>query len=243
MLKIENLHINIEGKEIVKGINLEIGVGEIHALMGPNGSGKSTLAQALMGHPTYKITKGKVTLFGKNLLKMDSTQRSLAGLFLSFQYPSEVSGVNIANFLRLVYNKRAKKTLYPAVFRKLLKEKMEILDMKEEFMDRYLNEGFSGGEKKRMEILQMLVIEPKVAILDETDSGLDIDALKIVSNGVTLLNKTAKTGVLLITHYTRLLNHIKPDKVHVMRNGKIVKSGGHELANELEKKGYTAFEE
>src|SRR3989338_7679226 len=176
MLKIEDLHINIEGKEIVKGINLEIASGEIHALMGPNGSGKSTLAQALMGHPTYEITKGKVTFNGKNLLKMNPSERSLAGLFLSFQYPSEVLGVNIANFLRLVYNKRVKKTLYPAAFRKLLKEKMEILDMKEEFMDRYLN-------------------------------------------------------------------HIKPDKVHVMRNGKIVKSGGHELANELEKKGYTAFEE
>ena len=243
MLKIEDLHINIEGKEIVKGINLEIASGEIHALMGPNGSGKSTLAQALMGHPTYEITKGKVTFNGKNLLKMNPSERSLAGLFLSFQYPSEVLGVNIANFLRLVYNKRVKKTLYPAAFRKLLREKMEILDMKEEFMDRYLNEGFSGGEKKRMEILQMLILKPKIAILDETDSGLDIDALKIVSKGVTLLNKTAKTGVLLITHYTRLLNHIKPDKVHVMRNGKIVKSGGHELANELEKKGYTAFEE
>ena len=243
MLKIENLHINIEDKEIVKGISLEIGSGKIHALMGPNGSGKSTLAQALMGHPTYEITKGKVTFNGKNLLKMNPSERSLAGLFLSFQYPSEVLGVNIANFLRLVYNKRVKKTLYPAAFRKLLKEKMEILDMKEEFMDRYLNEGFSGGEKKRMEILQMLILKPKIAILDETDSGLDIDALKIVSKGVTLLNKTAKTGVLLITHYTRLLNHIKPDKVHVMRNGKIVKSGGHELANELEKKGYTAFEE
>src|SRR3989338_7506772 len=171
MLKIEDLHINIEGKEIVKGINLEIASGEIHALMGPNGSGKSTLAQALMGHPTYEITKGK------------------------------------ANFLRLVYNKRVKKTLYPAAFRKLLKEKMEILDMKEEFMDRYLNEGFSGGEKKRMEILQMLILKPKIAILDETDSGLDIDALKIVSRGIITLNKTAKTGILLITHYTRILNH------------------------------------
>jgi len=243
MLKIENLHVNIDSKEIVKGIDLEIGKGEIHALMGPNGSGKSTLAQALTGHPMYEITKGKVTLNGRNLLKMNSTERSLAGLFLSFQYPSEVSGVNIANFLRLVYNKRYKKILYPAAFRKLLKEKMEILDMKEEFMDRYLNEGFSGGEKKRMEILQMLVLEPKIAILDETDSGLDIDALKIVSKGVTLLNKTAKTAVLLITHYTRVLNHIKADKVHVMRNGKIVKSGGFELANELEKKGYTTFEE
>ncbi len=243
MLEIKNLHVKIDDNEILKGVNLDLAENKVHVLMGPNGSGKSTLAQALMGHPSYVVTEGSVKLDGKDLLELEPNERSLAGLFLSFQYPSEVPGVTISNFLRMVYNKRKKENLTPVKFRKLLKEKMEVLGIDETFMTRYLNEGFSGGEKKRMEILQMLVLEPKFAILDETDSGLDIDALKVVSQGVNVLKKETGMGVLVITHYTRILNYIKPDFVHVMVDGAIVKSGGHELAQELESQGYAPFGE
>ena len=243
MLEIKNLHVKIDDNEILKGVNLSLAENKVHVLMGPNGSGKSTLAQSLMGHPGYEVTKGSVKLNGKDLLKLEPDERSLAGLFLSFQYPSEVPGVTISNFLRMVYNKRKNESLSPVKFRKLLAEKMKVLNMDESFMTRYLNEGFSGGEKKRMEILQMLVLAPKFAILDETDSGLDIDALKGVSYGVNVLKEETGMGVLVITHYTRVLNYIKPDFVHVMKDGMIVKSGGKELADELESQGYEPFGE
>lgn len=244
MLKIKDLHVEIEDKEILKGLNLEVPAGEVHVLMGPNGSGKSTLAQTLMGHPAYTVTSGSVDFEGKDLLEMEPSERSLAGLFLSFQYPSEIPGVSIANFLRMVYNKRHsdQPALPPVKFRDLLKEKMAILNMDESFMTRYLNEGFSGGEKKRMEMLQMLVLEPSLAVLDETDSGLDIDALKVVSDAVNYLKREKNMGVLVITHYTRILNHISPDFVHVIKDGKIVKSGDKALADELEAQGYSPFE-
>ena len=243
MLEIKNLHVKIDDKEILKGVDLSLENNKVHILMGPNGSGKSTLAQALMGHPSYEVTKGSAKLNDEDLLELEPDERSLAGLFLSFQYPSEVAGVTISNFLRMVYNKRHEENLTPVRFRKLLKEKMEILNMDESFMNRYLNEGFSGGEKKRMEILQMLILEPKFAILDETDSGLDIDALKVVSQGVNTLKEETGMGVLVITHYTRILDYVKPDFVHVMKDGVIVKSGGQELAEELESEGYAPFGE
>jgi Fe-S cluster assembly ATP-binding protein len=242
MLKIKNLFVKAEDTEILKGVDLELEKNRIYVLMGPNGSGKSTLAQVLMGHPKYEITDGSIEFNGKDLFKLDPNERSLEGLFLSFQYPSEIPGVTISNFLRTAYNKRAKEKLSPVKFRKLLAEKMKILNIDEEFGSRYLNEGFSGGEKKKMEILQMLVLEPKFAILDETDSGLDIDALKEVASGVKRLKEKTKMGVLVITHYTRILNHITPDSVYVMKKGKIVKSGGKELAKELESQGYAPFE-
>ena len=245
MLEIKNLKVQVDTKEILKGLTLQINKGEIHALMGPNGSGKSTLAQTLMGHPKYAVTSGKVMFEGKNLLALDVSDRANRGIFLAFQYPSEISGVTIANFLRLAYNKKMHATggreLSPALFRKLLKDKMAELKMDELFAERYLNEGFSGGEKKRMEVLQMAVLEPKLAILDETDSGLDIDALKIVSDGISALQKKNTMAVLIITHYTRILKHIKPDFVHVMRDGKIILSGDKKLAEKLEKKGYTGL--
>ena len=242
MLRIKNLHIKVEEKEIINGLDLKIGENEVHALMGPNGSGKSTLAQTLMGHPKYEIISGEIIFNGKNILELDTTERASQGIFLAFQYPSEIPGVSIANFLRLTFNNKMKreggKELSPAAFRKLLKEKMDILHMNESFMNRYLNEGFSGGEKKRMEILQLLILEPKLAILDETDSGLDIDALKIVAEGVNHLRQNAKLSVLVITHYARVLNYLKPDFVHVVKDGRIVREGGYELAEELEKIGY-----
>lgn len=241
MLKVNNLHINIGDKEIVKNLSLELTSGKVYALMGQNGSGKSTLAQTLMGHPAYTITSGTATLGGKNLLEMEPNSRALLGLFLSFQYPSEVTGVNIASYLRLIYNKKHNQKLSPVAFRKLLKEKMNILEIKEDIMNRYLNEGFSGGEKKRMEMLQMLVLEPSVAILDETDSGLDIDALKIVANAVKYLKEKVGTTFLIITHYTRILNYIEPDTVFIMRDGQIVKTGDKSLAHELEAKGYASY--
>jgi len=241
MLEIKNLHVDVEGKEILKGLNLEIKKGEIHALMGPNGSGKSTLAFSLMGHPKYEIKKGKVTLEGKNLLEMKVNERANSGLFLSFQYPSEISGVSLANFLRTAYNQvknNGKKDKIGVMeFMNLLYEKMDLLQMDREFAKRHLNVGFSGGEKKRTEILQMAVLEPKFAILDETDSGLDIDALKVVAEGVKKL-VGPNLGVLIITHYQRILHHIKPDRVHILVDGKIVKSGGYELAKEIEETGY-----
>lgn len=242
-LVINNLHVNVEETEILKGVNLTIKTNEVHAVMGPNGTGKSTLAYALMGHPKYKVTKGDATLDGKDLLELDPNERSKLGLFLAFQYPIAIPGVSVANFLRTAINAHRKaqdpedKGISIPDFRKKLKEKMALLDMDESFAGRYLNDGFSGGEKKRVEILQMATLEPKFSILDETDSGLDIDALKIVAHGInTISNKDQ--GILVITHYQRILNYITPDFVHVMLNGRIVESGGPELALHLEEEGY-----
>jgi Fe-S cluster assembly ATP-binding protein len=239
VLKIENLHVAIEGKEIVKGFDLEIHGGEIHAIMGPNGTGKSTLASALMGHPKYEITEGKVTFLGQDLLEMEVDERARAGMFLAMQYPSEIAGVTNSDFLRAAINaRRGEGNEIPLMkFIKKLDEKMALLDMGEEFATRYLNEGFSGGEKKRNEILQLMMLEPKLAILDEIDSGLDIDALKVVAKGVNAM-RSPEFSCLIITHYQRLLNYITPDKVHVMMQGRIVKSGGPELAERLEAEGY-----
>ncbi len=242
-LVINNLRVNVEETEILKGVNLTIKSGEVHAVMGPNGTGKSTLAYALMGHPKYIITEGEATLDGKDLLDLDPSERSKLGLFLAFQYPVAVPGVSVANFLRTAINAHRKgqnpedKGISIPDFRKKLKEKMALLDMDESFAGRYLNDGFSGGEKKRVEILQMATLEPKFAILDETDSGLDIDALKIVAHGISAIKKEDQ-GVLVITHYQRILNYITPDFVHVMLNGRIVESGGPELALRLEEEGY-----
>lgn len=242
MLEIKNLHIKTADKEIVKGLELKIGENQIHAIMGPNGSGKSTLASTLMGHPGYEVTSGEVLFIDENLLDLEADERAAKGLFLSFQYPSEVEGVNISSYLRLIYNKSHGTKVSPVKFREILKEKMDILDIKEDFINRYLNDGFSGGEKKRMEMLQMLVLEPKLAILDETDSGLDVDALKVVSKAVNYLVEQNKMSVIVITHYTRILNYIKPQFVHVLKDGKIIKEGGEELAHEIESQGYKAYE-
>ncbi len=242
-LVINNLHVNVEETEILKGVNLTIKTGEVHAVMGPNGTGKSTLAYALMGHPKYKITEGDATLDGKDLLNLDPNERAKLGLFLAFQYPVAVPGVSVANFLRTAINAQRKaqdpedKGISIPDFRKKLKEKMALLDMDESFAGRYLNDGFSGGEKKRVEILQMATLEPKFSILDETDSGLDIDALKIVAHGINTISNNDQ-GILVITHYQRILNYITPDFVHVMLNGRIVESGGPELALRLEEEGY-----
>ncbi|MCY0887529.1 MAG: Fe-S cluster assembly ATPase SufC [Alicyclobacillaceae bacterium] len=238
-LEIQGLHVAIDGKEIVKGLDLTICGGEIHAIMGPNGTGKSTLASALMGHPRYEVVRGQVLLNGENVLDMSVDERARAGLFLAMQYPAEVSGVSNANFMRQALNaKLGEGHEMPVLkFHRQLQDRMKKLNVDESFADRYLNEGFSGGEKKRNEILQMSMLEPKVAILDEIDSGLDIDALKIVAEGVNTL-RSPETGFLIITHYQRLLNYIVPDHVHVMMQGRIVKSGGRELAEYLEAHGY-----
>jgi Fe-S cluster assembly ATP-binding protein len=242
-LIIHNLHVGINGQEILKGVNLTVKQGEVHALMGPNGTGKSTLAYALMGHPSYEIIDGEAILNGMDLLELDPDERSRLGLFLAFQYPVAIPGVSVANFLRTAINARRKaednddKGIPIPQFRRLLKEKMDLLQMDHSFAGRYLNEGFSGGEKKRAEILQMATLQPEIAILDETDSGLDIDALRIVSDGVNAL-KSDNLGVLVITHYQRILNYIKPEFVHIMLGGRIVESGGPELALHLEEHGY-----
>ncbi|WP_100400133.1 Fe-S cluster assembly ATPase SufC [Bacillus sp. FJAT-44742] len=243
-LKIENLHVAIEGKEIIKDFNLEINGGEIHAIMGPNGTGKSTLASAIMGHPKYEITSGKVFLDGEDVLDMEVDERARAGLFLAMQYPSEIAGVTNADFMRSAINagREEGKEISLMKFIRKMDEKMDVLDMDQAFSQRYLNEGFSGGEKKRNEILQLLMLEPKIAILDEIDSGLDIDALKVVSNGVNDM-RGPEFGCLIITHYQRLLNYITPDKVHVMMQGRIVKTGGAELAERLEAEGYDWIKE
>lgn len=238
MLKINDLNVKVEDTQILKGVSLEISEGQTVVLMGQNGSGKSTLAQVLMGHPLYEVTKGSVEFGGNDVLDMETDERAKAGMFLSFQYPSEIPGVTISNYLRLIYNKKNNTKLSPVKFRKLAEEKMELLNMKPEFLSRYLNEGFSGGEKKRMEMLQMLILEPKLAILDETDSGLDIDALKSVAKAVNYLQKETNMGILLITHYTRILQYIEPDTVYIMSEGKIAKEGGKDLAHALEEKGY-----
>ncbi len=243
VLEIRNLHVSIEQKEILKGVSLAVTQGEVHAIMGPNGTGKSTLAYTLMGHPNYTVTEGEVTFKNQNLLDLATDERSRLGLFLAFQYPVSIPGVTVANFLRTALNAKRKvqnpedKGIAIPEFRKLLTAKMEMLKMDTSFAGRYLNEGFSGGEKKRAEVLQMAILQPEIAILDETDSGLDIDALRVVSEGVNLL-KEQNIGVLLITHYQRMLNYIKPDFVHVMMNGTIVESGGADLALHLEEHGY-----
>jgi len=245
---INNLHVSIEGKEILKGVNLTIPQGEVHAIMGPNGTGKSTLAYTLMGHPSYLVTAGEVIFKGQNILELDPDARSRMGIFLAFQYPVSIPGVSVSNFLRTAVNARRKEANHEdkgipiPEFRKVLKEKMELLKMDPAFASRYLNEGFSGGEKKRAEILQMAVLKPEIAVLDETDSGLDIDALRIVSEGVNVL-RGKDLGVLVITHYQRILNYIKPDYVHVMMDGRIVESGGPELAFSLEEHGYEWIKE
>ncbi len=241
MLEIKNLHASINGKEILKGINLSIKAGEVHAIMGPNGSGKSTLSSVLSGHPAYEVTEGEVTFNGKNLLEMTPEARSCEGLFMSFQYPVEIPGVSMVNFMRTAVNEhrkyRGEEPLTAAEFLKLMREKKELVELDSKLANRSVNEGFSGGEKKRNEIFQMAMLNPKLAILDETDSGLDIDALRIVANGVNKL-KTPENASIVITHYQRLLDYIVPDYVHVLYKGKIVKSAGKELALELEEKGY-----
>ena len=241
MLEIRNLHSVIDGKEILNGLDLSVKAGEIHAIMGPNGSGKSTLAKVLAGHPSYEVTEGEVIYEGRNLLEIEPDERARLGVFMAFQYPIEIPGVSNANFLRMAYNEKAKyegrDELDPLEFDDLIREKLKIVEMDTSFINRSVNEGFSGGEKKRNEILQMAVLEPKLAVLDETDSGLDIDALRIVAGGVNkLANKD--NAIVLVTHYQRLLNYIEPHVVHVLYRGRIVKSGGKELAVELEKKGY-----
>jgi Fe-S cluster assembly ATP-binding protein len=238
-LEIRNLHANINGEPILKGLTLTIPKGEVHAIMGPNGSGKSTLSKVLAGHPDYEVTEGEVLLDGQNILEMEPDERARAGLFMAFQYPSEIPGVSIANFLRAAVQARLPENeeLDAVEFYERLYQKMDLLEMDRSFTSRSVNDGFSGGEKKRNEILQMAMLEPIYAILDETDSGLDIDALKIVSNGVNTL-RGPKMGILVITHYQRLLNYIVPDKVHVLVDGRIIRTGGKELALELEEKGY-----
>ena len=241
MLEIRNLTAAIDGNQILKGINLKVNKGEVHAIMGPNGSGKSTLAKVLAGHPAYEVTGGEVIYNGKNLLEMSPDERAREGVFMAFQYPVEVPGVSNSQFLRLAYNEKQKHLgadeLDPLEFKDLLKEKAALVEMDASFMTRSVNEGFSGGEKKRNEILQMAVLDPKLAVLDETDSGLDIDALRIVAEGVNKLHDPNK-AVIVVTHYQRLLNYIVPDFVHVLSGGRIVKEGGKELALELEEKGY-----
>ena len=241
LLEIKDLHAGIEGREILKGLTLNIDKGEVHAIMGPNGSGKSTLAKVLAGHPSYEITKGEVIYEGKNLLELEPDERAREGIFMAFQYPVEVPGVSNSQFLRLAYNEKMKhlgeEELDPLEFNDYLKEKAKVVDMNSEFFKRSVNVGFSGGEKKRNEILQMAVLQPKLALLDETDSGLDIDALRIVAEGVNKL-RSEDNAIILVTHYQRLLNYIEPDFVHVLAGGKIVKEGGKELALELEEKGY-----
>ncbi len=241
LLEVKDLYVAVEGTNILKGLNLQIKRGEVHAIMGPNGSGKSTLAKVLAGHPSYEVTKGEIIYAGKNLLELDPDERAKEGVFMAFQYPVEVPGVSNSQFLRLAYNEKMKhiggEELDPLEFNDLLKEKAKIVEMDAKFFKRSVNVGFSGGEKKRNEILQMAVLEPKLALLDETDSGLDIDALRVVANGVNQL-KSEENGIVLVTHYQRLLDYIIPDFVHVLAGGKIVKEGGKELALELEAKGY-----
>jgi Fe-S cluster assembly ATP-binding protein len=241
MLEVKNLHARVEGKEILRGINLEIRPGEVHAIMGPNGSGKSTLASVLAGRKEYEVTMGEVEFLGKNLLNLSPEARAGEGLFLAFQYPVEIPGLSTINFIKTAVNEvrkyRGEQTLDAVSFLKLMKEKMALMEMAQSLLSRSLNEGFSGGEKKRNEIFQMAMLQPRLAILDETDSGLDIDAIRIVANGVNKL-RNSENAVLVVTHYQRLLDYIVPDFVHVLYNGRIVKSGTKELAFELEKKGY-----
>ena len=245
-LIIRNLHASIDGAEILRGVDLELSKGEVHAIMGPNGSGKSTLAHVLMGHPAYEVTDGEVVFQGQQVLELEADERSQLGLFLAFQYPSAIPGVTVANFLRLAVNAHRRgpdgeeNPVRIPEFRKMLQESMDALKIDRSMTSRYLNDGFSGGEKKRMEMLQMAMLRPQIAILDETDSGLDIDALRIVSDGVNSL-VGPEMGALVITHYSRLLKYIKPDHIHVLVDGRVVRSGGPELADELERDGYTPY--
>jgi Fe-S cluster assembly ATP-binding protein len=242
LLVIDDLHVSVEdGREILKGITLTVNRGEIHAVMGPNGSGKSTLAYVLMGRPGYKVTGGRALFKGHDLFAQPPDERARAGLFLAFQYPQEIPGLSVVNFLRSAYN-AVKGEMKPLEFHRYLQKKMELLGITDEMVRRYVNQGFSGGEKKRNEILQMAVLEPDMAVLDETDSGLDIDALRAVAEGIKALH-TDRVGMLLITHYQRILNYITPDVVHVLIGGRIVRSGGADLAAELERSGYDAFRE
>lgn len=238
LLEVKNLHVKIGEEKILNGLNLKIENGEVAAIMGPNGSGKSTLAYALMGHPKYIITEGQILLNGEDITSLAVDKRAKKGLFLSFQHPQEVPGLTVSNFLRTAYNSVTEKNISVLDFHKILKERMDMLKIDPSFSKRYLNEGFSGGEKKKMEILQFSILQPKLAILDETDSGTDVDALKIISNGINVMHKELGMGVLLITHYDRILQYVKPDKVHILVEGKIVKTGGPELAKEVEKHGY-----
>lgn len=246
MLSIKNLHATVDGKEILKGINLEIKPGEIHAIMGPNGSGKSTLANVLAGHQKFEVTEGEVTFLGKNLLDQAAEDRARNGIFLSFQYPIEIPGVSMVNFLKTAVNEQRKfrglAPLTASQFLKLMEEKKKVVEISSQLTNRSVNEGFSGGEKKRNEIFQMAMLEPKLAILDETDSGLDIDALRVIANGVNKL-KSAENATIIVTHYQRLLDYIIPDYVHVLCNGRIIKSAGKELAYELEERGYDWIKE
>ena len=237
LFQFKDIHVAVEDKEVVSGVSLTIAPGEIHAIMGPNGSGKSSLSNALMGHPDYTITKGEAVLDGLNILDMSADERSRAGLFLAFQYPLAIPGVSVANFMRAALKSHRGKDANMSDFRKLFKAEMKALSVDESFATRYLNDGFSGGEKKRIEILQLSMLKPKMALLDETDSGLDIDALKTVSEGINRFHSDAN-GILLVTHYQRLLNYVKPQHVHVMMHGKLVKHGGPELALKLEELGY-----
>jgi len=254
-LVVKDLHVAVEGKEILKGLSLTVNKGEVHALMGPNGSGKSTFANTLMGHPKYEVTSGDILFKGESILEMETDERSRAGLFMAFQYPVAIPGLTFASFLRAALNARiaptvgedgkvpAKKGIAPKEFRDLMREKMAMLKMDEKFATRYLNDGFSGGEKKRAEILQMAMLRPEIAIMDETDSGLDIDALRIVGDGINRIMRKADKAVLRITHYQRLLDYVQPDHVHVLADGRIVRSGGPELALEVEQRGYHWVEE
>ncbi|MFB6159104.1 MAG: Fe-S cluster assembly ATPase SufC [Candidatus Nanohalobium sp.] len=240
-LDVEGLKVSVEGEEILSGVSLKVGPGEVHAIMGPNGSGKSTLCKALLGNPEYDINAGKILVDGEDVTDEETDERARKGLFLGFQYPAEISGISVAEFLKEAINSRREEAgedpISQSDFRELLKEKLDLLDMEEDYARRYLNEGFSGGEKKRNEILQMAVLDPKYAVLDEIDSGLDIDALKTVAKGINTL-ADEDTGILMITHYQRILDHVEPDHVHVMVDGEIVESGGPELAEKLEDEGY-----
>ena len=241
-LEIQNLHVRIEEREILRGLNLTVRKGETHALMGPNGSGKSTLANTIMGNPNYEVTEGKIVFNGEDLTEADPDERARAGLFMAFQYPATIPGVSVANFLRMAVNAKREEPIKVKEFGKLLGENMELLRIDRAFTSRYLNEGFSGGEKKRAEILQLAMLKPEIAVLDETDSGLDIDALRIVSDGVNALSGP-DMGSLIITHYTRILDYVKPQFVHIMLDGRIVREGGPELATELEDTGYEQIRE
>lgn len=246
MLKVRNLHARIEGKEILKGINLDINPGEVHAIMGPNGAGKSTLSMVLAGNPAYEVTEGSVEFNGKNLLAMEPETRSHEGLFLGFQYPVEIPGVSMVNFMRAAVNAKRKflgqEPMSATEFLRMMREKRAVVELSDKLASRSVNEGFSGGEKKRNEIFQMAVLEPKLAILDETDSGLDVDALRIVADGVNKL-KNSSNATLVITHYQRLLDYLQPEFIHILYKGRIVKSGGPELALEIEKRGYDWIKE